>query len=107
MRVYEIEGDLHGRDGVKRRDELGRAIAALAKEIGSPVFFHDVKAPPDSDPIGGAPIILLECSDEVLARVKRLPGFVKSEEFRPGAKLPPGFTTERSPRVQSYFELSR
>jgi hypothetical protein len=105
MRVYEIQGDLHSGNAVQNRDKLGRTIAALANEIGSPVFFHDVKAPPDDNtPLGGAPTILLECSDDFLERVKKLPGFVSSEEFRASTQLPPGYTTGRDARVQRYFE---
>ncbi len=90
MKVHIIEADMAGY--VHARDDLGKKIGALAKTVNEPVFFHDYK-----DPVCGAPVILLECSDAFLKKVKQLPECKKVEE------LPPGEATERSQSILSYF----
>ncbi len=77
---------------VANRDKLGRAVAQLAAQSGEQVHFHDFK-----DPVAGAPILLLECSDAFLEQVKKLPGFSKSYDVWPDLE------TERKPSIQNYF----
>jgi hypothetical protein len=79
-------------DNVQKRDTLGRSIGALAKQKNEPVFFHAFK-----DPVGGAPVILLECSEAFLQMVEKLPGCTNIH------KIELNFATERSPELWSYF----
>lgn len=93
-KVYIIESELIVGDpqAVVKRDNLGRAIFKLAEQTNEQVWFHEFKGP-----IGGAPVVLLECSDEFLGLVRNLPEFVTDHE------VPPSLPTERSPVVQQYF----
>ena len=94
-KVRVIEADLSNPiQAMTERDQLGRQIAALARQVNEPVLFHDYKGP-----VGGAPVILLECSDRFLAAVRTLPAYRKDHEVQPD------LDTERSPRVQAYFML--
>lgn len=94
MKVHVIEADMTGswQDAVQKRDSLGRAIGRLAAEANEPVWFHDFK-----EPMAGAPVIMLECSDAFLAQVQMLPGFAKSHDLWQGAQ------TQREPSIQQYF----
>lgn len=74
------------------RDELGKAIGALAKKINEPVFFRDY-----SGAVGGAPVVLLECSATFLEHVKKL------AEFSSVRENPPQPATSRSAALWSYF----
>lgn len=93
-KVYVIEPDFEGiwREMVSRRDRLGREIAALAKDAGEQVWFHD-----HVDPMMGAPVIMLECAPEFLERVKELSGIAAVNDLRDGEK------TQRNARIQAYF----
>lgn len=95
-KVHIIEADLSGRihDVVANRDELGVQIARLANAVNEPVFFHEFK-----QPLAGAPVIMLECSDAFLAEVRKLPAYKKDQEVWKGAD----FETERSPKITAYF----
>lgn len=93
MTVYVIEADLTGQDRVEKRDALGKAIGALAKSVNEPVFFHDFK----DTQLGGAPVVLLECSDAFLDKVKQLPEFEKT--FPAWSNI----DTERSAHLWHYF----
>lgn len=95
-KVRIIEADLTGTlpQVLDARDSLGVEIAKLAKTVNEPVFFHDF-----TGPVGGAPIILLECSDAFLDNVRKLPSYKKDQP----AWTTPGLETERSPSVQAYF----
>jgi hypothetical protein len=94
MKVHVIEAEMYGSivDVVANRDKLGRSIAQLAVATGEQVYFHDFK-----DPVGGAPVVMLECSDAFLAQVKRLPGYSTSYDVWPDME------TERKPSIQNYF----
>lgn len=94
MKVHVIEAQMYGSivDVVANRDELGRGIARLAAATGEQVYFHDFK-----DPVGGAPIVMLECSDAFLEQVKKLPGYSKSYDVWADME------TERKPSIQNYF----
>ncbi|TAL27088.1 MAG: hypothetical protein EPN97_18185 [Alphaproteobacteria bacterium] len=96
MKVHVIEADLSGKmtDVVRSRDELGKQIANLANTVNEPVFFHEFK-----NPMAGAPVIMLECSDAFLAEVRKLPAYKKDHEAWKGKD----FETERSPTIQAYF----
>jgi len=93
-KVHVIEADMSGgiHDVVKKRDDLGRAIAKMASYSCENVWFHDFK-----DPVAGAPVLLVECSDDFLERIKKLPGFAKEHDVRPGIE------TERKPSIMAYF----
>ncbi len=94
MKVHVIEADMTGKwqDAVQERDNLGRAVAKLAAQVNEPVFFHDFK-----DPVAGAPVLMIECSDAFLAEVKKLPGFKNAHDVWNGME------TERRPSIQQYF----
>lgn len=94
MKVHVIEAEMYGSivDVVANRDKLGRAVASLAAKTGEQVHFHDFK-----DPVAGAPVLLLECSDAFLDQVKKLPGFSKTYDVWPDME------TERKPSIQAYF----
>lgn len=94
MKVHVIEADMSGpwQDAVQKRDDLGRAIAQLATKVNEPVWFHDFK-----EPMAGAPVIMLECSDAFLARVQKLPEFAKSQDLWQDVE------TQRAPSIQQYF----
>lgn len=94
MNVHVIEAEMYGSivDVVANRDKLGRAVAGLAAKTGEQVHFHDFK-----DPVAGAPILLLECSDAFLEQVKKLPGFSKAYDVWPDME------TERKPSIHNYF----
>ncbi len=94
MNVHVIEAEMYGSivDVVANRDKLGRAVAGLAAQSGEQVHFHDFK-----DPVAGAPILLLECSDAFLEKVKKLPGFSKAYDVWPDLE------TERKPSILNYF----
>lgn len=93
-KIHVIEADLGGNmnDVVEKRDHLGRAIAALAKTESADIHFHDFK-----EALAGAPVILLECSDDFLKKVEKLDGFVKAHDVWPDME------TERSPALTAYF----
>jgi len=80
------------KDAVENRDNLGRAIARLASAAGVEVHFHDFK-----DPVAGAPVVMLECSDDFLEQVKKLPGFKNAHPVWGGLE------TERKPEIAKYF----
>lgn len=94
MKVHVIEADMtgHWHDTVHKRDDLGRAIAKLAASTGEQVFFHDFK-----DPVAGAPIVMLECSDAFLAEVQKLPGYKHHHDVWGGME------TERKPGIAKHF----
>lgn len=94
MKVHVIEADMSGpwQDAVQKRDDLGRAIGRLAARVNEPVWFHDFK-----EPVAGAPVVMLECSDAFLAQVQKLPEFSKSQD------LWQGMETQRAPAIQQYF----
>lgn len=94
MKVHVIEAEMYGSivDVVSNRDKLGRAVAGLAAAKGEQVHFHDFK-----DPVAGAPVLLLECSDEFLEQVKKLPGYATSYDVWPDME------TERKPSILNYF----
>jgi hypothetical protein len=96
MKVHVIEADLTGTlpQVLADRDTLGRDIVELARSTRETVYFHNFIGP-----VGGAPIILLECSDAFLAQVRKLPSYKKDQ----AAWTTPGLETERSPKVQAYF----
>src|SRR5690606_3080823 len=79
-------------DVVKSRDNLGRDIAALAKKEGAEIHFHDFK-----EALAGAPVLLLECSNDFLKKVEKLDGFVKAHDVWQDME------TERSPALTAYF----
>ncbi len=94
MNVHVIEAEMYGSivDVVANRDNLGRSIAVLAAKTGEQVYFHDFK-----DPVAGAPVLILECSDAFLDQVKKLPGYSKSYDVWPDLE------TERKPSILNYF----
>jgi hypothetical protein len=83
------------RTALDRRAALGRAIAALAARRGDTVWFHNF-----TDPVGGAPVILLECTDNFLAAAAQLPGFGRTHPLADW----PGINSARSPEIQKYFQ---
>jgi len=93
-KVYVIEADMAGKinDVVQNRDKLGRDIATLAKTESADVHFHDFK-----EALAGAPVILLECSDDFLKKVEKLDGFVKAHDVWQDME------TERSAALTAYF----
>lgn len=93
-KVHVIEPDFQApiETVVKNRDELGRAIAKLAKSAGETVYFHDFK-----EPVVGAPVVMLECSDAFLEKVRALPGAANIHDGWPN------MPTERNATVQQYF----
>jgi len=94
IQVHVIEAEMYGSivDVVANRDKLGRSIAQLAATSGEQIHFHDFK-----DPVAGAPVLLLECSDSFLDQVKKLPGFSKAYDVWPDLE------TERKPSIAQYF----
>ncbi len=94
-KVHIIEPDFQApiETVVKNRDELGRAISKLAKSEGETVYFHDFK-----EPVAGAPVVMLECSDDFLEKVKKLPGAANVYEHDV-TTMP----TARDAAVQHYF----
>ena len=94
VRIIEADMSKGLMEALGNRDRLGVEIAALAKTVNEPVFFHDF-----TGPVAGAPIILLECSDAFLANVRKLPSYAKDQ----AAWTTPGLETERAPKVQAYF----
>jgi hypothetical protein len=94
MKIHVIEADTAGY--VQSRDALGKKIGALAKLVNEPVFFHDY-----AEPVCGAPVILLECSDAFLEKVKQFPECKKVEDISSSE------ATQRSPQIQSYFTGSK
>ena len=89
--LYMIEA-VSGADPVKNRDHLGHEIAALAKTTGAEIWFHEIV-----DPVGGAPVILLEADDAFLKSAKSLAHFGSSTAY----SWP--FKTTRSQRINDYF----
>ena len=82
-------------DLLAKCDLLGKSIATLAREHKEDAWFHDYK-----DPVGGAPGVLLECSESFLDAVRKLPHFGRVyEQDR--------FRTERSPSIQRHFFATR
>lgn len=100
MRVHVIEADQAEVwvKAVMKRDNLGKAIAALAAQLNEPVWFHDYK-----DPMVGAPLIFLECSDTFLEQVRKLPDFKKTYDAQSKPYPRPTFFTERSEKLQVYY----
>ncbi|HYD19614.1 MAG TPA: hypothetical protein VEF76_14160 [Patescibacteria group bacterium] len=98
MKVHVIEADMTGGIGavVQNRDALGRDIVALAAKSGEEIHFHDF-----TDPVGGAPVIMLECSDAFIAQVRTLPGFQKSYDVWQD------MATERKPAIAAYFSAPK
>jgi hypothetical protein len=94
MTVYIIVAGRSSQDenAVTERDNLGKAIGTLAKSAKTPVFFHDY-----TGNVGGAPVILLECSKTFLEDVQKLPGFTLAMEKV--SSLP----TARSDALWNYF----
>jgi hypothetical protein len=95
VHVIETAGGGDPRAALDRRAALGRAIAALAARRGETVWFHDF-----ADPVGGAPVILLECADDFLAAAARLPGFGRAHPLAGW----PGIKSVRSPEIQKYYQ---
>jgi hypothetical protein len=96
LKVRVIEADLTGSlpQVLSQREKLGQEIVALARQVNEPVFFHEFK-----QPLAGAPVILLECSDAFLAQVRKMPSYVKDQEVWSGKD----FETERSAQLQRYY----
>jgi len=95
MTIYIILAGRSSQDenAVAERDNLGKAIGGLAKNVNEPVFFHEYS----NSAIGGAPVILLECSETFLKDVQKLPGFTLAME-----KTSP-IPTARSNELWTYF----
>jgi hypothetical protein len=97
MKVHVIEADLSGSlpNALSEREKLGQEIVGLALKTHATVWFHEFK----SDALGGAPNIMLECSDKFLDEVRKLPSYKKDQP----AWTTPGLETERSPKLQHYY----
>lgn len=95
MKVHVVEADLTGNimTVVEKRDDLGRAIAQLAKQMNEPVHFHDFV-----DPVAGAPVVMVECSDALIAQVERMNGVANVHDVWPG------LATARNQNLKDYFE---
>lgn len=65
--------DMSWPEAVKKTFDLDREIQILAKKSGSAVHLHQYKEPVMGAP--GTPVVLLECSDDFLEKVKGLPLF--------------------------------
>lgn len=70
----------------------GKSIGVLAQESKETIFFHRY-----TEPVGGGPLILLECSESFINSVKRLPGVEATPEVRDD------MPTERSPETYDYY----
>lgn len=97
MKVHVIEADLTGSlpNALSEREKLGQEIVGLALKTHATVWFHEYK----SDALGGAPTIMLECTDKFLAEIRKLPSYRKDQPASPT----PGLETERSPKLQHYY----
>jgi hypothetical protein len=97
MKVHVIEADLTGTlpNSLSEREKLGQEIVGLALKSHATVWFHEFK----SDMLGGAPTIMLECSDKFMDEVRKLPSYRKDQP----AFTTPGLETERSAKLQHYF----
>lgn len=97
MKVHVIEADLSGSlpQALAQREKLGQEIVSLARTRGEPVFFHEFK----NDMLGGAPVIMLECSDAFLAEARKLPSYRKDHEAWSG----PDLATQRSAKLEGYY----
>ena len=97
MKVHVIEADLHGSLPyvLDQREKLGQEIVSLARRTGESIFFHEFK----NDTLGGAPTLMLECSDPFLAELRKLPSYKKDQPAWPG----PDLATQRSPKLQGYY----
>jgi len=95
--VHIIEADLKGNvyEVMENREKLGRAVATLAQEQGADIYFHDFK-----EPLAGAPVLLVECSEDFLKKIEKLDGFKKSYDLWEDVE------TERSPRLAAHFSGS-
>jgi hypothetical protein len=94
-KVYEIYTDAAVGDHnvhIKLKT-LGANILRVAGSANEAIFFHQYK----DDTMGGAPGILLECSDKFIGLVNTLSGI---GQIRPSH---PMLQTERSPKLQNYF----
>lgn len=94
-KIYSIETDFtkNWNDVLNDRQKLGHAIVTLAKSAGEEIHFHDYK-----DPVCGAPVILLECSQAFLDQVKNLPECKNVQDF--SYALP----TFRAQSIKDHFE---
>jgi hypothetical protein len=73
MKVYHITTDLSDKtigEILGNTAKLDAEIQKLAKAGGDEVYLHQFVSP-----VGGAPCVLLECSESFLEKVKRLPLF--------------------------------
>lgn len=77
---------------VQRRDNLGHEIAQLAAKIGETIHFHDY-----TDPVAGAPVVMLECSDDFFEQVKNLPDVANAYDFNQN------MATQRNAGIKSFF----
>lgn len=93
-KVHVIEPDFQAQIDtvVQRRDDLGREIVKLAERENETVFFHDY-----TEPCAAAPVMMLECSDDFLEKVRALPGAANIHDGWPN------MPTERNATVQQYF----
>jgi hypothetical protein len=96
-KVHVIEADLSGSlpHALAERENLGQQIVKLSQSMRETVWFHEYK----SDMLGGAPTIMLECSDSFLGMVRMLPSYKADRE----ASHHPGLETERSAKLQHYY----
>jgi hypothetical protein len=97
MKVHIIEAELKCGlpQALANREMLGQEIVSLARTKGENVFFHEFK----NDMLGGAPTIMLECSDAFLADVRALPSYRKDQDVWSGKD----FETQRSAKLQHYY----
>jgi len=77
---------------LQKRDDLGRAINDLSASMGETAYFHDYV-----EPMCGAPVLMVECSDKLMEEIKKLPGFDEEHD------LSPNVSTFRSPALQNHF----
>lgn len=93
--IHIIKADLrHPQSMLDNNQRLGQAIVALARREGADVWFH---ATVTATPLGGAPCILLECSDDFLADVRALPDCKSVTAYNWG------FPTQRDPNTYAFF----
>jgi hypothetical protein len=73
IKIYAIMVDFTGTpwlEACKKTAALEKDIALLAKKTGAVIYFHQYK-----ENVLGGPVVLLECSESFLEKVKKLPLF--------------------------------